>query len=364
MASLDLDALLREISPQAPSGDNLEDDTAFQTALAKAEIKPAKQIGKEGEPGSYSKPEQLPNWREVREDLLKLMRTTRDLRLLVEMARASLNLDGVEGLAESLELLRRSLETYWDTLHPRPDADDPEDYGQRVRLIEELGDKDSVLRFLQAAPLVQCKAFGRFSLRDIHMASGKSPVPAGAEATDLSTIKAAFIDVAKTSPDLLLKTQAALKASLDSAAQIERLVAAKTGEAPSLQPLRDKLKESLYAMDEQLAQCGLGAETPAELETPATDYPAGLPAPQRSAQAESFRPAGAINSREDVIRALDLICEYYAKHEPSSPVPLLARRAKQLAGKNFMEIIEDLAPDGLNQIRLIKGNDPDGDGQN
>ena len=54
------------------------------------------------------------------------------------------------------------------------------------------------------------------------------------------------------------------------------------------------------------------------------------------------RPAsGAINSRNDVIQAIDRICDYYAMHEPSSPVPLLLRRAQGMVAKSFYEILED-----------------------
>jgi type VI secretion system protein ImpA len=31
---------------------------------------------------------------------------------------------------------------------------------------------------------------------------------------------------------------------------------------------------------------------------------------------------GTITSREDVVRLLDRMCEYYERNEPSSPVPL------------------------------------------
>jgi type VI secretion system protein ImpA len=67
--------------------------------------------------------------------------------------------------------------------------------------------------------------------------------------------------------------------------------------------------------------------------------------------------AGGINDRQDVLRALDLICDYYARSEPSSPVPLLLQRARKLASKDFMEIIMDLAPDSLAQIQLIAGSE-------
>lgn len=48
--------------------------------------------------------------------------------------------------------------------------------------------------------------------------------------------------------------------------------------------------------------------------------------------------------------------DYYAKHEPSSPLPILLKRAKRLVGADFMEIIKDLAPDGAANVRLIGGD--------
>ncbi|MEJ2394942.1 MAG: type VI secretion system ImpA family N-terminal domain-containing protein [Candidatus Thiodiazotropha sp.] len=60
-----------------------------------------------------------------------------------------------------------------------------------------------------------------------------------------------------------------------------------------------------------------------------------------------------INSREDVIHGLDLICHYYARNEPSSPVPLLLQRAKRLVTMGFDEIVQDLAPDGKSHFDFL-----------
>jgi type VI secretion system protein ImpA len=70
--------------------------------------------------------------------------------------------------------------------------------------------------------------------------------------------------------------------------------------------------------------------------------------------------AGEIHSTDDVVRVLDLICAYYQRVEPSSPVPLLLRRARGLVRKSFMEIIQDLNPEAIHQIQVISG--PLGDG--
>jgi type VI secretion system protein ImpA len=65
--------------------------------------------------------------------------------------------------------------------------------------------------------------------------------------------------------------------------------------------------------------------------------------------------AGEVTSREDAIRMLDKITDYFNRNEPSSPVPILLRRAKRLVSKSFMEIVKDLAPDGLSQVERIRG---------
>jgi type VI secretion system protein ImpA len=65
--------------------------------------------------------------------------------------------------------------------------------------------------------------------------------------------------------------------------------------------------------------------------------------------------SGEIANRADVERVLDKLIGYYEQHEPSSPLPMLLLRAKRLVAKSFMEILADLAPDGIQQASLIRG---------
>ncbi len=70
---------------------------------------------------------------------------------------------------------------------------------------------------------------------------------------------------------------------------------------------------------------------------------------------QSVRLDGRIVTREDAIKALDRVCEYYERNEPSSPLPLLIRRAQRLASKSFLDIIRDLAPDAVSQAEAWGG---------
>jgi type VI secretion system protein ImpA len=80
-----------------------------------------------------------------------------------------------------------------------------------------------------------------------------------------------------------------------------------------------------------------------------------LSSDERSNATAAARATGAIASRDDAIRALDRVCEWIERNEPSNPAPLLIRRSQRLMSKNFIDIIRDLVPDGLNQIEKLAG---------
>jgi type VI secretion system protein ImpA len=55
------------------------------------------------------------------------------------------------------------------------------------------------------------------------------------------------------------------------------------------------------------------------------------------------------------VRTLGSVCEWIERHEPSNPAPLLIRRAQRLMSKSFIDLVRDLAPDGLTQLERIAG---------
>ncbi len=122
---------------------------------------------------------------------------------------------------------------------------------------------------------------------------------------------------------------------------MDKLLVDKVGnQAPELKPLVLDLTEIKHVLAEQLSARGVGA---------AADGAAG------GGDAAQGGARGEIDSREDVVRQLDRLCEYYRRHEPSSPVPMLLRRAKRLVSKDFMEIVRDLTPGGVAEAELLGG---------
>jgi type VI secretion system protein ImpA len=100
---------------------------------------------------------------------------------------------------------------------------------------------------------------------------------------------------------------------------------------------------------------------PADETAPAADIDAALPesAPDAAADlavesemrvAEPLRTARA--GIADRHAALDLIREarhWFEQHEPSSPIPVLLRRAEQFVGKRYSEVVKAISPEMLAQ---------------
>ncbi len=70
---------------------------------------------------------------------------------------------------------------------------------------------------------------------------------------------------------------------------------------------------------------------------------------------------GSIETAQDARAALDKVMAYFRKYEPSSPVPIILERAKRLVGADFMTIMKDMAPGGLDSVKMIGGLGDDDD---
>lgn len=343
--SLDIEALLQEISTDHPCGEPLQGEAEFVEFKKKCQGTPEDIFGNPGKD---------PNWREVRTEGIKLLSRSRDLSIALPLVQALIHTEGLPGLRDGLNLIRGILQRFWDCLYPNLDVEDNNDPTERMILLGTLCGNESILLPAAKSPFVESSKLGRYSFRDLQIAHGKASPPRDAEnVPELATLEAAFTDA---DIGVLQETRALVGECMETLTGIDNFLVDQAGtvSAPDFSPLRELLKEMRFHLGEQLSRRGVGSTVSNEEETVAgTEATAVAPVPAGT--------LGAVNTRQDVIRALNLICEYYARHEPSSPVPLLLLRAKRLASKDFMEIIKELAPLGLENVMLIAGTEPDAD---
>lgn len=348
MSVINVEELLVEISPEAPCGENLEYDGAYGEMERASVGKPEQQFG------DTVVPAEDPDWRDLKRKSLNLLSRTKDLRVVAHLARAVLNTDGFPAFAECLSLLRGYVERFWDTVHPQLDPDDNNDPTLRVNTLVSMCDRDTTLRMLLRTPLASSRTVGRFSLFDIDVASGDTPPLPGTEPPATATIEAAFTDM---DVELLKAEGAAARQALADVPALEATLTERVGvaNAASFKPLVDVLQRIDKVLADQLRRRGVGVvEETAE-------GGAGEGGPGAGGE-RGQRLTGEITSREDVLAALDKIFAYYERWEPSSPLPLLLNRARRLINKNFLEILQDLTPDGLPQAQALGGVTEEGNG--
>lgn len=344
--SLDLEKVLAGFGEEEPSGPDLEYDAQFSDLTIAATAKGEQQVGTKvlaAEDADFAEMVKLGE---------ALLEKTMDLRVAIYLAEASLNRNGFPAFSYVLEYIKQALRDYWDTVHPQLDADDDNDPTERVNALVGLVDDATVLRQLRRAPLSDSKMMGRFSLRHVSVAKGEIVAPSDMESPpDMAAISAAFKD---TPEEQMSDIRLSIESALANTKEIDAILSEHVpGQGPDFGPLQSLLTAGLTV----IAEC-LGGAVPVAVGVEATDQGGTIPSNGGGASAGGGA-VGGINSTNDVHRAIDLMLEYYARNEPSSPVPIFLRRAKRLVSADFMTIMKDMASTGIEEVAAIGGLAPE-----
>ena len=103
-------------------------------------------------------------------------------------------------------------------------------------------------------------------------------------------------------------------------------------------------------------------DTPADMSADGDEGDAGGDSDQPAAPRRRGGGGGgvhSIESRQDAVKALQMICAYLERSEPTNPAQFLLRRAEKLIDKSFLQLVRDFAPDSLSDVARIMGVDPD-----
>ena len=149
--------------------------------------------------------------------------------------------------------------------------------------------------------------------------------------------------VVQNDPSVRDSAQACVAAVLElQAALTDRLG---SSDAPDLKPLRVLVNAvaALMPADADSAAAGSGGDGDGSVSVGASGR--GL--------------SGAVRSRDEALHAIDMVCEFLERTEPSNPAPLFLRRARQLVNHNFLQLMKELAPSVMPDVARIVGIDPD-----
>lgn len=334
----DFDRFAEPIDGDLPCGPDCEYDNDF-LALSQAVVgKPEQQFG------DTIIPAVDPDWRQVDSMSNELLERTRDLRVVAWLTLANTHIHGTSSFAAGLRLALTLCEHFWDSVHPRIEVDGDTDPYLRMNALaafsgSEFSGEDKLIQALRASTLIKQPL--AVTYRDIELAFAKAPEAPYALSQIESLLSDALIsgnsDV--TAVVDAYKSYVSLRELLDEKVSIE--------ERPDLERLESVLKPVAQGI-QHLQNAGT-ADGESGSEAGSSETGLGGRGPGGS---------GAVQSREDARRALDRVCEYLERHEPSNPAALFARRAQRLLDMPFMDLMRELSPDSMSHLEMLTGVKP------
>ena len=331
--------LLRPVSTEQPCGPDLSDDPRYYELATMAKGKP------EVEVGVVKKPAEPPDWSDLRSKSAEFLEGSKHLQVAMMYCCSLLKTEGVGGLRDGLQFIRRLLGKYWIDIYPRLDPEDKNDPTQRLNILGALNAIGgpfsgwlTIIDNLYATEICKPKGVPPVTFRQLLDAKAKV-----AGAPDAAKLAAAIRAVGS---EAIAAKRQALTECLEAVRGIDQFLTTTLGASKtiSFEVLEKALQELL---NELVLFCADGQVV--------ADGDA-VSAEGGETTAGGIVVSGSIRSRDDVVRAIDRICDYYAQVEPSSPVPFLLKRAQKLAKMNFVEAVQELSLATVDSLRPSMGS--------
>jgi type VI secretion system protein ImpA len=329
-----MEQLLAPVSDESPCGDDLDESIEFDTLRAAFDDNFPIDSGvtqlADGEPGPAPV-----DWGDLFQQIESLCGQTKDLWLAVSYARCGFVRGDPDILVQGLEFAALLLEEQWDGVHPV--IDDP---GGRLRapIFEDIARRGAfAMPFLELPLILGSRSSIRAGqLLDAHQNGGASD---------------SFADVRMTLDQMDDEAKAATAAVIASClTSIARIDAVLRDKGVAGRPDFSTARDTIAAVEEAFLELAGLANSAGEDEAADSE---GSDVGEAAGSGGGPAFGGAVKSRDDVVRALGAIEQYYIRAEPGHPMRLAMGRLRSWVNKDFMEILEDIAPRSLDEVKSV-----------
>jgi type VI secretion system protein ImpA len=275
------------------------------------------------------------DWRRIITMIVEQSAQTKDVWLAVYLCRAGARSGRLDVVETGALYLAGLIEDYWQDCHPQLS-----EYGVEGRI----GACDTLTHFsaftgpLRSMVLLEHPRHGAFTSADLQR------FQRGGEAeAQYGSFRATLEDPAS------LARLAEAASRLEAIDGLFRRVGAALAERAGV-----GLGASFAPIHEALSEIAAAAR--GFLPVVATNEPVTPDGPQAGIEMVSPTVQGipaVLRSREDVVQVIDLAVDYYRRCEPHSPVPLLLGRAREWVQRDFLEVLEDIAPNAVGDARQL-----------
>jgi len=354
----ELEALVLPIAEAAPAGANLRlapaDLTFERIQQSRSEVDPRVDPTGTGRAADWAAV--------VRECDAALRQKSKDLELAAWLTEGWARTRGFAGLRDGLRLVASLCDAFWDRLHPGLD-DGALDLALRARPLNWLGSSRDMLRSVSACALVARDGAAPLSFEDYKLSllvDEKALLPDKRQHQELVALGLLSgaewrAKIGSAPPETLAEVQRNVLECEQAVAALREMANKRfgDGDAPNLVPLAELVMEIRTLLGGFVA----AAPAPETAAVPASAQPA-------AASATPAAPAarGPIGSREDALRSLALVAEYFRKNEPHSPIAALITRAVRWGGLPFEAVLREVVQDeaALKRVFDTLGLKPEG----
>lgn len=360
---VDIDALLRPISDENPSGEGVRYSGLYD------EISEARRADVDVEQGEWRSELKVADFARVIDLAVPaLTNQAKDLQVAAWLCEALIKVHGFAGLRDGLKLLTGLQENFWETLHPEIDEGDMEGRANAISWFDNQGSF-----VIKAAPITSGPGYGLFDLED----AKRFDIPENVDALD-ETSQAKYYDLKtqaekehRVTADLWRKAKSQTRRQfyeeanycIDECwacyAEINRVIEQKyeRNQMPGLSNLKKSLDE-VHTQVKRLLEDKRIEEPDAADETESFGAGEDGNISGNGRQAGSS-VGGVVQSRRDALKRLAEIAAFFQKTEPHSPVAYLVQRAVKWGNMPLENWLQDVIKDEnvLYQLRQMLGLD-------
>ncbi|WP_332684112.1 type VI secretion system protein TssA [Bosea sp. (in: a-proteobacteria)] len=345
MAALNFADLARPVSADDPCGPDPDGDPDFMNVMARLEVAlPTSYFRREDDGRQVAFDRTTIDFPVAFADLDKILKQSRDVRVLVIAGKLCLLNRDIPGFSACLGLIADGLLAHWDEIHPR--AEDG-DFILREVALQSLDELATVVLPLQHAPLLISRRIGPLAFRSQLVATGAIQAGEDEQHPEASAIQSALADADIGELTAMFGHVVAIR---DAIAQVRTIWVERAGvdQAVSFPRLSGLVSQIISFLEPVV-----GRRAPDQAGEPVAD--AAAPAP---ASAGAVLPPGSCASVPEARAALGACLAYFRRAEPSSPAVLLIGQAQRLIGKSLIEVIQIMFPEHVDKAILEIGTEP------
>lgn len=369
---VNVETLIAPLAGEAPVGENLQYSGLYD------EVREARRNEESLEQGEWKRETKVADWDKVETLTSEALATkTKDVQIAAWLAEALTRNHGFAGARDGLKIARGLLENFWDTLYPEIDEGDFEGRANNFAFMDK-----QVALALRETPIVGTpEAFNFLDFEDAQ----KFDIPENIDSLDsteqerISALREQATTEGRTTTEAWRKAKAAtrrafyettlatLNETWEEFTQLDRVMDEKfANQTPGLGALKKSL-EDVRNLVERITKEKRVSE-PDAIDPSAASADAGANGNAEVLQAgAAFSAGGAIRSRQEALRRLGEIADFFRQTEPHSPVSYLVQRAVRWGQMPLENWLQDVIKDEvvMNLLRDTLGlnlNGAAGDG--